>query len=98
MKTVQSFAVIFTKKAQVNEKIKTSHKILHFTQQHDYSDELWMCLRTHDRKKKVKISGELYFWWPIWTRSHLFSLSQGNSDFIMELDCLFQQKKVNSKW
>jgi len=40
MKTVQSFAVIFTKKAQVNEKIKTSHKILHFTQQHDYSDEL----------------------------------------------------------
>lgn len=47
------------KKAQVNEKIKTSYKILPFTQQHDYSDELLMCLRTHDRKKKVKVSGEL---------------------------------------
>jgi len=39
----------------------------------------------------MKISGELYFWWQS-GRSHLFSLSQGNSNFIMELDCFPTEK------
>lgn len=60
MKTVLSLLLCnIYKKTQVSEQIKTSYKILPFTQQHNYSDELLMCLRTHDRKKNVKVSGEL---------------------------------------
>lgn len=82
------------KKTQVNEQIKTSYKILPFTQQHNYSDELLMCLRTHDRKKECESLWRTgSFWWPIWTRSHLFSLRQGNYDIMMALGCLFQQIK-----